>query len=191
VASYRCCEEAKPVSNEELLELDVDILIPAALENQLGDWNAGRVKARIVAELANGPTTPAADEILYKNGVYVIPDFLCNAGGVTVSYFEQVQNAYDYYWDEEDVHQRLDRKMTAAFPCQVHEHGPAVSGVGSTTAWAPTLSPLRRAARVAQAMKLRGSYLFGSSHGCSILGRAHRAHRFSPGRRAAPVRSGR
>jgi glutamate dehydrogenase (NAD(P)+) len=111
---------AKEISNEELLELDVVVLVPAALENQIGDWNAASIKAKIVAELANGPTTPEADEILHKNGVYVIPDFLCNAGGVTVSYFEQVQNAYDYYWDEETVHQRLDQKMTAAFHA-VHE----------------------------------------------------------------------
>jgi glutamate dehydrogenase (NAD(P)+) len=91
-----------------------------------------------VAELANGPTTPEGDEILHQNGVYVIPDFLCNAGGVTVSYFEQVQNAYDYYWDEE-VYQRLDRKMTAAFHA-VHETAGSLS-TGSTTAWAPTSSP--------------------------------------------------
>ena len=110
----------KKVSNEELLELDVDILIPAALENQIGAWNADKVKAKIVAELANGPTTPEADEILHKNGVYVIPDFLCNAGGVTVSYFEQVQNAYDFYWEIDEVHERLDKKMTAAFHA-VHE----------------------------------------------------------------------
>jgi len=111
---------ARDITNEELLELDVTVLIPAALENQIGDWNAANIKAKIVAELANGPTTPEADEILYKNGVYVIPDFLCNAGGVTVSYFEQVQNAYDYYWDEKIVHERLDQKMTAAFHA-VHE----------------------------------------------------------------------
>ncbi len=115
VATYVCCEGTKKVSNEALLELDVDVLIPAALENQIGPWNADRVKAKILAELANGPTTPEADEILHKNGVYVIPDFLCNAGGVTVSYFEQVQNAYDYYWPIEEVHEKLDRKMTAAF----------------------------------------------------------------------------
>ncbi len=106
---------AKSVSNAELLELPVDILIPAALENQITGENAGRVKAKIVAELANGPATPEADEILFKNKVYVIPDFLCNAGGVTVSYFEQVQNAMMYYWTAEEVHQKLDQKMTAAF----------------------------------------------------------------------------
>ncbi len=106
---------AKAITNAELLELPVDILIPAALENQITAANAGRIKAKIVAELANGPTTPEADEILFKNGVYVIPDFLCNAGGVTVSYFEQVQNAMMYYWAAEEVHEKLDRKMTAAF----------------------------------------------------------------------------
>jgi len=105
----------KQISNEELLALDVDILIPAALEGMIRADNAGNVQAKIVAELANGPTTPEADEILYKNGVFVIPDFLCNAGGVTVSYFEQVQNAYGYYWDIDMVYQRLDQKMTAAF----------------------------------------------------------------------------
>ena len=97
----------KPISNEELLELDVDILIPAALENVITEKNATKIKAKIVAELSNGPTTPEADDILYKNGVHVIPDFLCNAGGVTVSYFEMVQNFYMYYWDEKEVHERV------------------------------------------------------------------------------------
>jgi len=106
---------AKPISNEELLELAVDILVPAALENVITENNAANIKAKIVAELANGPTTPEADDILYKNGIHVIPDFLCNAGGVTVSYFEMVQNFYMYYWDESEVHERLDKKMTAAY----------------------------------------------------------------------------
>jgi len=105
----------KAISNEELLELDVDILIPAALENVITEKNAPNIKAKIVAELANGPTTPEADDILYKNGIHVIPDFLCNAGGVTVSYFEMVQNFYMYYWDEKEIHQRLDNKMTTAY----------------------------------------------------------------------------
>ncbi|TES83171.1 MAG: Glu/Leu/Phe/Val dehydrogenase [Hadesarchaea archaeon] len=105
----------KPISNEKLLELEVDILIPAALENVITGKNAPNIKAKIVAELANGPTTPEADDILYKNGVHVIPDFLCNAGGVTVSYFEMVQNFYMYYWSEKEVHERLKNKITAAY----------------------------------------------------------------------------
>ncbi len=105
----------EPISNEDLLELDVDILLPAALENVITDKNAKNIKAKIVGELANGPTTPEADAILYKNGVHVIPDFLCNAGGVTVSYFEMVQNFYLYSWEEKLVHERLDTKMTAAY----------------------------------------------------------------------------
>lgn len=106
---------AAPITNDELLALDVTVLMPSALEEVITAANAHDVKARIVAELANGPTTPDADLILHENGVYVIPDFLCNAGGVTVSYFEMVQNAYDFYWDAEEVHRRLDLKMTTAF----------------------------------------------------------------------------
>ncbi len=140
---------AKKISNAELLELDVQVLFPAALENVITSENAGRIKAKISAELANGPTTPEADQILYKNGVYVIPDFLCNAGGVTVSYFEMCQNAYDYYWDLETVHQRLDRKMTAAFHA-VHEMAQSYKVNNRVGAY------LVSVARVAKAMKLRG-----------------------------------
>jgi len=106
---------AKNVTNEELLELQVDILCPAALENQITGVNAGKVKARMIAELANGPTTPEADSILHKKGTFVIPDFLCNAGGVTVSYFEWVQNLHGYYWPLDEVYNRLDCIMTGAF----------------------------------------------------------------------------
>ena len=106
---------AESITNEKLLELDVVVLFPAALENMITDVNAARIKAKIICELANGPTTPEADAILYKNGVFVIPDFLANAGGVTVSYFEQVQNAYNYYWNLDLVYSRLDEKMTKAF----------------------------------------------------------------------------
>lgn len=105
----------KPVSNEEILELEVDILMPAALENVITEENASNIKAKIIGELANGPTTPEADDILYKNGIHVIPDFLCNAGGVTVSHFEMVQNFNMLYWEEREVHERLDKKMTIAY----------------------------------------------------------------------------
>jgi glutamate dehydrogenase (NAD(P)+) len=139
----------EPMSNEELLELDVDVLVPAALENVITEENAHRVKAKIVVELANGPTTPEADKILHENGVYVIPDFLCNAGGVVVSYFEGVQNAYNYYWDLEQVHERLDRKMTSAFHA-VHDMAQS-KGVHNRLA-----AYLVAVARVAEAVKLRG-----------------------------------
>ena len=103
------------ISNAEILETDVDILIPAALENQITAENVSQIKARIVAEAANGPTTPEADAVLHERKVFVIPDFLCNAGGVTVSYFEWVQNQGGMRWELEDVHRRLDLKMTRAF----------------------------------------------------------------------------
>jgi len=107
--------QAENISNNELLELEVDILCPSALENVITEENAPKIRAKLVAALANGPITPEADEILYNNGVFVIPDFLCNAGGVTVSYFEWVQSINKYYWDVEEVHQRLERNMTNAF----------------------------------------------------------------------------
>ncbi|MGZ3580004.1 MAG: Glu/Leu/Phe/Val family dehydrogenase [Syntrophales bacterium] len=140
---------AKPIANEEILELDVDILIPAAMENVITDRNASRIRARIIAELASGPTTMEADDILHKNGIHVIPDFLCNAGSVTVSYFEMVQNAYMYYWELEDVHKRLDKKMTTAYHSVIN-----TSRKFNTN--------MRQAAyvvaveRVVEAMKLRG-----------------------------------
>ncbi len=140
---------AEPITNEALLELDVTVLFPAALESVITQENAPRIRARIVAELANGPTTPEADHILHENGVYVIPDFLCNAGGVTVSYFEMVQNAYDYYWDEDLVHERLDRKMTRAFHT-VHETAQARGVHNRLGAYLVAVN------RVAEAVRLRG-----------------------------------
>lgn len=106
---------ADSIANGDLLELEVDVLCPSALENVITADNAPRVRAKIIAELANGPTAPEADPILYEKGVHVIPDFLCNAGGVTVSYFEMVQNASRDQWPVEEVHQRLEQRMTTAY----------------------------------------------------------------------------
>jgi glutamate dehydrogenase (NAD(P)+) len=139
------------VSNTELLELSCDVLIPAALEGQITADNAGNVKARIIAEGANGPTTPNADKILQDQGVFVIPDILCNAGGVTVSYFEWVQSLQSFFWSESDVKRELERLMTNGFHAVLHE------------AERKKL-PLRMAAytlaigRVAEAIDLRGVY---------------------------------
>jgi len=105
----------EPISNEDLLELQVTVLFPSALEQVITEKNADKIKCKIMCELANGPTTPEADDILYQNNVFVLPDFLANAGGVTVSYFEQVQGAYNFFWDLKEIHERLDQKMTNAF----------------------------------------------------------------------------
>ncbi|MEQ1573733.1 MAG: glutamate dehydrogenase, partial [Vicinamibacterales bacterium] len=104
-----------PLSNEELFGLDVDVLIPAALENQITEDNAPRVRARIVTEGANGPTTPGAHRIMHERGIFVIPDILANSGGVTTSYFEWVQDRYGYFWELEEVNTRLEKKMCEAF----------------------------------------------------------------------------
>ena len=140
---------ARTITNLDLLELPVTVLFPSALENVIRKENAPRIRAKISAELANGPTTPDADPIFYRNGVYVIPDFLCNAGWVTVSYFEMVQNAYDYYWDLPTVHDRLDEKMTAAFRA-VHEMAQKYKVHNRLAAYLVAVN------RVAEAMRLRG-----------------------------------
>ena len=140
---------SKFISNEELLELDVEVLYPSGLELVITEKNAANIKAQIVGELANGPTTPEADDILYKKGVFVIPDFLCNAGGVTVSYFEWVQNLYNYYWDLEEVHDKLNKKMIKAF-YDVLEVSRKEKVDMRMAAYMVAMS------RVAEAMKLRG-----------------------------------
>jgi glutamate dehydrogenase (NAD(P)+) len=140
---------SQPITNEELLELECDVLYPAALEGAITKNNAANIKTKIVCELANGPTTPDADNILYERGIYVLPDFLANAGGVTVSYFEQVQNTYNYYWSLEDVHRQLDRKMTDAFHA-VHEQSKRVKAHNRIVAYMVAVT------RVAEACKIRG-----------------------------------
>ena len=142
---------SKPITNEELLELDVDVLIPAAIENQLTSRNAANVKAKVVLELANGPTTPEADDILHKNKVLLVPDFLANAGGVTVSYYEWVQNQTGDYWEEEEVHKKLDKKMTEASKA-------VFSAVDQYKVEPRTAAYVVSVKRVADAMKLRGLY---------------------------------
>lgn len=139
----------RPISNEDLLELSVDVLAPSALEEVITADNAPRIRAKIVEELANGPTNPEADEILFSRGVFVIPDFLCNAGGVTVSYFEWVQNVSGLYWEESEVHERLDKKMTKAF-ADVYDMAQEYKTDMRTAAYMVAIS------RVADAMRVRG-----------------------------------
>ena len=141
----------KNITNEELLELNVDVLIPAAIENQLTAKNADKVKAKIILELANGPTTPDADEIFFKKKILLLPDFLANSGGVTVSYFEWVQNVGGYYWDLDEVYSRLDKKMTKATK-EVLDAAEKYKIDTRTAAYTISVK------RVADAMKLRGWY---------------------------------
>ncbi len=141
--------DATEIDNDELLGLEITVLFPAALENLIRQDNAANLKCKICCELANGPTTPEADRILDEKGIVVLPDFLANAGGVTVSYFEQVQNAYNLYWEIQEVHWRLDKKMTRAF----HEVYEMSRSRGIHLREAAYLVAI---ARVAEACKLRG-----------------------------------
>ena len=140
---------ARPISNADLLTLDVDVLAPCAIESQIRADNAAAIKARLIVEGANGPTTPEADRILHERGVLVVPDILANAGGVTVSYFEMVQNSYGYYWDLATVHERLARTMTEAFHAvyEMVDHFQVDPRMG---AYALAVN------RVAEAVRLRG-----------------------------------
>jgi len=141
--------DTEPIGNEELLELDVDILYPAALENVITQENAERIKAKISCELADGPTAPEADRILHVKGVHVIPDFLANAGSITVSYLEQVQGTYNYFWTLEEIHEQLDARMTKAYE-DVYKMQQEMQVPMRTAAYLLAIN------RVAEAVKLRG-----------------------------------
>ena len=142
---------ATDISNAEVLEVDCDILIPAALENQITAANAGNVKARLIAEAANGPTTPEADEILWKNSKFMIPDILCNAGGVTVSYFEWVQDLNRDHWSESVVNAKLKEIMVKAF-------SETLAMARREQCYMRTAAYLLAVKRVADAMEMRGLY---------------------------------
>jgi glutamate dehydrogenase (NAD(P)+) len=142
---------SQDISSAQLLELECEVLIPAALENQITSANASRVKAKIVAEAANGPTTPEADEILYRNGIFLIPDILCNAGGVTVSYFEWVQDLNRDHWSESVVNEKLREIMVRAF-------GETLSIADRETVHMRMAAYLLAVDRVASATALRGLY---------------------------------
>ena len=142
---------AKAITNQELLELPCDILVPAALENQLTKENAARVQARLIIEAANGPTTPEADQILNDKGIMVVPDILANAGGVTVSYFEWVQDLQDFFWAEQEINQRLEAIMMRAFTAVYNK-----ASEQSTTLRMGAY--LLAVARVAESTELRGIY---------------------------------
>ena len=146
VADY---PESDAITNEELFEVEATVLVPAALENVITEKNADKLKCKLCCELANGPTTPGADRILDEKGIAVIPDFLANAGGVTVSYFEQVQNAYNFFWPLKDVHTRLDDQMTQAFKGVFEMHRREQVNMRQA-------AYLVSVARVAEACKLRG-----------------------------------
>ncbi len=143
--------ETEPVSNKELLELPCDILIPAALENQLTLENATQIKARLIVEAANGPTTPEADHILNDRGITIVPDILANAGGVTVSYFEWVQDLQRFFWAEQEINQRLEAIMVRAYQAVQRKSQEQETNLRLG-------AYLLAVARVAEATELRGVY---------------------------------
>jgi glutamate dehydrogenase (NAD(P)+) len=141
----------EPISNADLLELECEVLVPAALEGQITRENAARIKAKLVAEAANGPTTPEADRILQENGVIVLPDIYANAGGVTVSYFEWVQGLQSFIWTEDEVNQRLHKVMADAFEA-VHTVSQQYHVPMRTAAMVRSIN------RVAEFARVRGIY---------------------------------
>ncbi|MEM3791131.1 MAG: Glu/Leu/Phe/Val dehydrogenase [Candidatus Micrarchaeaceae archaeon] len=149
-------EKGEKITNEELLESDVDVLIPAAIENQIRKDNADKIKAKIVLELANGPVTVEADKILFEKGIIDMPDFLVNSGGVIVSYFEWVQNSMNYYWKENEVYEKLEEIMVNSFKGVVEmQEKYGDKGKKITPRNAAYIIAVQR---VANAMKLRGWY---------------------------------
>lgn len=144
-------EGTERIQPDEMLTLECDILIPAALENAITKENAPRIKARMIAEAANGPVTPEADKILFEKGIYLIPDILCNAGGVTVSYFEWVQNEQHLFWDEQDIYGKLEKVMKNAAKevNRIHRNRKVNTRIAAT---------MLGVSRVAEATRLRGLY---------------------------------
>ncbi len=144
-------KDTEKITNADLLTLDCDILVPAALENQINLDNAHLIKARIVAEAANGPVTPGADRVLFDKGIFDIPDILANAGGVTVSYFEWVQDQYGFFWTDKEVNQYLEKTMVKAFN-EVYEKAKQFKVHLRTGAYCLAVE------RVAEATRVRGIF---------------------------------